>query len=190
MGPEAGRARDPLELIEGLFSGSIAGRPFGEPVSIGVHMRQTAALAEAEGAAQALVVAALLHDIAYVVAPDLSDETTIEIDHAEVGAAWLARWFPDSVSEPVRRHVDAKRYLTFTEPGYAATLSVESTRTLELQGGFMTRDEARRFVSAPHFEDSVRLRRWDERAKDPGVEPPPIEHFRDLVRAMAAGERG
>ncbi len=176
---------DPLVLIEGLFSGAIAGLPFGEPVSIGVHMRQTAALAEADGAAPALVAAALLHDVAYIVAPDLSDETSIEIDHAEVGAAWLARWFPASVAEPVRLHVEAKRYLALTDPGYVAMLSPESTRTLDLQGGVMTRDEARHFESAPHHEDAVRLRRWDERAKDPAAAPPPIEHFRDLVRSVA-----
>ncbi len=184
MGPDPGRGDDPLVLIEGLFSGAIAGRPFGEPVSIGLHMRQSAALAEAAGAAPALVVAALVHDVAYVVAPDLSDETSIEIDHAEVGAAWLERWFPSSVTEPVRLHVEAKRYLALTEPGYAAMLSPESTRTLDLQGGVMTSDEARRFESVPHFEDAVHLRRWDERAKDPSAVPPPIEHFRDVVRSV------
>jgi gamma-butyrobetaine dioxygenase len=182
---DPGRGDDPLVLIEGLFSGAIAGRPFGEPVSIGVHMRQTAALAAANGAAPALIVAALVHDVAYVVAPDLSDEMSIEIDHAEVGAAWLERWFPASVSEPVRLHVEAKRYLTLTVPGYAAVLSSESTRTLDLQGGVMTQDEARRFESVPHFEDALRLRRWDERAKDRSSVPPPIEHFRDLIRSVA-----
>jgi gamma-butyrobetaine dioxygenase len=186
MGPNPGRRGDPLVLIEDLFSGAIAGRPFGEPVSIGAHMRQTAALAEADRAAPALVVAALVHDVAYVVAPDLSDESSIEIDHAEVGAAWLERWFPSTVSEPVRLHVEAKRYLTLKEPGYAALLSPESIRTLDLQGGVMTRDEARRFESAPHFEDALRLRRWDERAKDPSAVPPLIEHFRDLVRLVAS----
>jgi gamma-butyrobetaine dioxygenase len=185
MGPDPSPGDDPVFLIESLLSGAIAGRPFGEPVSIGVHMRQTAALAEAEGAAPGLVVAALVHDVAYVVAPDLSDETSIEIDHAEVGAAWLERWFPASVSEPVRLHVEAKRYLTLTESGYGAILSPESVRTLELQGGVMTPDEARRFESAPLFVDAVRLRRWDERAKDPSVTPPPIEHFGDLIRSVA-----
>src|SRR5580658_9041330 len=120
MAPEPGRGDDPLAVIEDLFSGSIAGRPFGEPVSIGAHMRQTAARAEADQAPSTLVTAALLHDIAFVIAPDLTDESVIEIDHAEVGAAWLARWFPPSVSEPVRLHVEAKRYLSTVEPDYCS----------------------------------------------------------------------
>ncbi|HXW36159.1 MAG TPA: HD domain-containing protein, partial [Acidimicrobiales bacterium] len=180
MGSDQGRREDPLILVEALFSGANAGRLFGEAVSIGEHMRQTAALAELDRAAPTLVVAALLHDVAYVVAPDPSDARSIEIDHAEIGGAWLERWFPETVSEPVRLHVEAKRYLTLTESGYAAMLSPESLRTFELQGGVMTRNEARQFESVPHFEDAVRLRRWDEQAKDPSAPFPEIEHFRDL----------
>jgi gamma-butyrobetaine dioxygenase len=190
MAPEPERGDDPLGLIDGLFSGTIAGAPFGEPVSIGAHMRQTAALAEADGAEPNLVVAALLHDVAYIVAPDLSDESTIEVDHAEVGAAWLERWFPQSVSEPVRLHVEAKRYLSLVEPHYASGLSQESARTLTLQGGVMSSTEARRFEADQHFDAAVRLRRWDERGKDPLLAPPPIEHYHDLIQAARARRPG
>jgi gamma-butyrobetaine dioxygenase len=184
MAPEPGRGDDPLGLIEELFSGSIAGRPFGEPVSIGAHMRQTAARAQADRAVPSLVAAALLHDIAFVIAPDLTDESAIEIDHAEVGAAWLARWFPPSVSEPVRLHVEAKRYLAAVEPGYSSTLSAESTRTLALQGGPMAAAEIRRFQSYPFGSSAIELRRLDELAKDPRFEPPPIAHFLAVVRGV------
>jgi len=187
MGSEPARGDDPLDPIERLFCGTNAGRPFGEPVSIGHHMRQTAALAEADGASASVIVAALLHDVAYVIRPDLTDESTIEVDHAVVGAAWLERWFPPSVCEPVRLHVDAKRYLAATEVGYGASLSDESVRTLELQGGVMTPPEARQFERVRHFDPAVQLRRWDERGKDPRVTPPPIEHYRHLIRSVRGG---
>jgi gamma-butyrobetaine dioxygenase len=194
MGPESAQRDDPAALIERLFSGSIADRRFGEPVAIGGHMRQSAALAEADHAEPSLVVAALLHDIAYVLGADETNETneiddsTIEVDHAEVGAAWLERWFPRSVVEPVRLHVEAKRYLALTALGYGASLSDESTRTLALQGGVMTAEDAERFEHHPHFDSAVRLRRWDERGKDPEITPPPIAHFRHLIESMLGGE--
>jgi gamma-butyrobetaine dioxygenase len=188
MGAEPALPDDPVALIERLFAGPIAGRRFGEPVSVGHHMGQTAALAQADHASSALVVAALLHDVAYLIEPDLTDQLTFEADHAALGAAWLQRWFPPSVCEPVRLHVDAKRYLAATEDGYRASLSDESVRTLELQGGVMTPPEARQFERAPHFGEAVQLRRWDERGKDPRATTPPIEHYRTLIRSVGGGD--
>jgi [1-hydroxy-2-(trimethylamino)ethyl]phosphonate dioxygenase len=184
MGAELPGEHDPVGLIERLFAAAVASRPFGEPVAIGDHLRQSAALARADGASASLIVAALLHDVAYLLAPERADESSIEVDHAEVAAAWLEPWFPSSVVQPVRLHVEAKRYLARTEHGYAGSLSAESTRTLALQGGVMIVEEAETFERDPHFESAVRLRHFDERAKDPRVVPPPITHYRHVIESV------
>jgi [1-hydroxy-2-(trimethylamino)ethyl]phosphonate dioxygenase len=184
MGSEVAEADDPVGLVERLFAAPLASRMFGEPVAMGDHLRQSAAMAQAARASPSLIVAALLHDIAYLLGPERVDESSIEIDHAEVAAAWLEPWFPPTVVQPVRLHVEAKRYLARTESGYGGSLSTESARTLALQGGAMTATEAERFERDPHFDSAVRLRRFDERGKDPEVVPPPIAQYRSLIESV------
>jgi gamma-butyrobetaine dioxygenase len=166
-----------VEIIGALFDGPGARDYLGEPVTIGTHMRQAGALAEAAGAAPALVAAALLHDIGH-----LRRET--DARHGEAGARWLSRWFGEEVTEPVRLHVSAKRYLCATEPGYLALLSAESARTLSLQGGPMPPEQAAAFEALPHAQDAVAVRRWDDEAKDPAVTPPEFAHFAELLGAL------
>ena len=107
--------------------------------------------------------------------------------HGEAGAGWLSQWFGPEVTEPVRLHVAAKRYLCAVDPGYAGLLSAESVRTLALQGGPMSAAEAAQFEAGPHARDAVAVRRWDDQAKDPAVAPPPFGHFAPLVAALARG---
>src|SRR6266566_7039466 len=110
-------------------------------------MRQAAALAAAAGADAPLVAAALLHDVGH-----LRGET--DARHGAAGAHWLSRWFGDPVTEPVRLHVAAKRYLCATEPGYFGLLSPESVRTLARQGGPMTPEQAAAFAALPYARDA------------------------------------
>jgi gamma-butyrobetaine dioxygenase len=166
-----------IEELSGLFAGPGAGDYLGEPVTIGVHMRQAGALAEAAGAPDALVAAALLHDVGHLRAE--TDER-----HAAQGGQWLAASFPDSVTEPVRLHVAAKRYLCATEPGYYAGLSDESKRTLAVQGGPMDETEIAAFRDSPYAMDAVAVRRWDDAAKEPGVVPPEFGHFVPLLARL------
>jgi gamma-butyrobetaine dioxygenase len=166
-----------IEAIAESFAGPGARDYLGEPVTIGVHMRQAAALAEAAGAAAPLVAAALLHDIGH-----LHNKT--DSQHAAAGARWLSQWFGESVTEPVRLHVGAKRYLCAAEPGYFGLLSAESVRTLSLQGGPMTPGEVAAFEALPYAGAAVAVRRWDEAAKDPGVTPPGFSHFAPLLEAL------
>jgi gamma-butyrobetaine dioxygenase len=166
-----------VEIIAELFSGTGGQAYLGEPVTIGVHMRQAGALAEAAGAGAPLVAAALLHDIGH-----LRQET--DTRHGEAGARWLSQWFGEAVTEPVRLHVPAKRYLCATEPGYFGLLSAESVRTLIRQGGPMTAEEAAAFEALPHAADAVAVRRWDDEAKDPAVTPPEFAHFAALLGAL------
>jgi gamma-butyrobetaine dioxygenase len=104
--------------------------------------------------------------------------------HSETGADWLAHWFGPEVTVPVRLHVAAKRYLCAVEPGYFGRLSEASIHTLRVQGGPMTPAEAAVFEADPHHADAVRLRRWDERAKDPQLTPPRFAYYRPLLAGL------
>jgi gamma-butyrobetaine dioxygenase len=171
-----------IKQLGDLFAGPGAGEYLGEPVTIGVHMRQAGALAEAAGAADALIAAALLHDVGH-----LREET--DERHGEKGADWLRQWFPEAVTEPVRLHVAAKRYLCATEPDYYAGLSEESKRTLRVQGGPMHAGDIERFEQGRYAADAVAVRRWDDQAKEPFVTPPEFAHFAALLARLTAPPR-
>jgi gamma-butyrobetaine dioxygenase len=94
------------------------------------------------------------------------------------------------VTEPVRLHVEAKRYLCATEAGYFELLSPESVRTLSLQGGPMTPEQAAAFAALPYARDAVAVRRWDDEAKDPAVTPPGFAHFAPLLAALLRDATG
>jgi phosphonate degradation associated HDIG domain protein len=157
----------------------------GEAVSQTEHALQTALLAERAGAGSALVAAALLHDVGHLLHGRGEDcaEHGIDAHHEGLGARWLARHFGADVTEPVRLHVAAKRYLCAAEPGYLDALSPASLLSLRLQGGPFSPEEARRFRAGPHAEAALALRRWDEEAKVPGLATPDLEHFRPHLEA-------
>ena len=94
------------------------------------------------------------------------------------------------MTEPVRLHVAAKRYLCAAEPGYSGLLSAESVRTLALQGGPMTPDQVTAFEALPYARDAVAVRRWDDEAKDPSVTPPEFAHFAALLESLTGSGTG
>ncbi len=149
------------------------------------HALQAALLAEQAGCEPALIAAALVHDIGHMV-HDLGDDPAAEgIDdrHEELGAVWLGERFIPAVTEPVRLHVAAKRYLCATEADYFARLSPDSVRSLALQGGPMSAAEVAAFEALPHSAAAVQLRRFDEGAKIKGLVTPGVEHFLPHVKA-------
>ncbi|TWT76047.1 hypothetical protein Pla123a_28330 [Posidoniimonas polymericola] len=156
----------------------------GEAVSQLEHGIQAATWAEREGASAELITAALLHDVGHLLhnLPDDAPDNGVDDLHEVLGAEWLGNRFPESVLEPVRMHVDAKRYLCAADPNYRAGLSEPSEISLQLQGGPMNRVECEAFRSNPHFEDAVRLRRWDDLAKDPDMQTPNLDHFMQYVQ--------
>ena len=149
------------------------------------HALQCATLADKQGASASLIAASLLHDIGHLTNPDDRTATLRGEDayHESVGRTYLAEWFGPEVTEPVMWHVAAKRYLTATEPDYFATLSAGSVRSLELQGGPFTEERAVAFIERPYAGDAVQIRRWDEQAKVPGLETPPLEYFQPHLQA-------
>lgn len=190
----AGQAESVVAELERFFTEQGANEYLGEPVTQAAHMLQAAARAQAGAADDALVAAALLHDVGHFTGTISGAELMQGTDnrHSHAGADWLAAWFPEEVTEPVRLHVAAKRYLCAVEPGYFDRLSEASVYTLGVQGGPMSEEEVAAFEAGPHSARAVALRRWDEAAKDPDADVPGFSHYRELlaglIRAGADGD--
>lgn len=176
---------DVIDRIEQLFEtrGRRPCRYGSSPVSALDHALQCAQLAEWGLAPDALVAAALLHDLGHLVEPSHRGPDLDNL-HELRAVAFLHDAFEADVLEPIRLHVQAKRYLVAADPHYVAELSPRSIRLLGLQGGPMTDDERRRFECEPHGADAVALRRWDDLARRPLHRTPGFDHFRPLLRAL------
>lgn len=173
---------DPLEPLRRR-----GGEAYGERIDQLAHALQAAALAEAEGASDALVVAALVHDVGHLVAEDDPERRASEdLRHEEIGAKLLSRWFGPEVTEPVRLHVAAKRVLA-KDAAYRAQLSPASVDSLRLQGGPMGDSEAAEFMAGPYAEAALTLRRWDDAAKVRGAATPELGHFETRLAAARRG---
>ncbi len=166
-------------------------RQYGcEAVSQLAHALQCAGLAEEAGETPETIVAALLHDLGHLLAPKRAEEAGQARQqrddlHQYIALPFLRGLFAPAVLEPMRLHVDAKRYLCAAEGGYRDTLSPASKRSLELQGGIYTDEEAKSFLAQPFAAEAVRLRRYDDAAKVPGKTTPPLAHFMGLARSLA-----
>lgn len=156
-----------------------------EAVSQLEHALQCAMHAERTGSSPELITACLLHDIGHLVGAgdEGQAEQGVDAGHEHLAADWLERHFPQAVTEPVRLHVEAKRYLCQVEPHYWAGLSQASKTSLEVQGGIYSPDEAAGFIAQPHARDAVLLRRWDDAAKTPKLKTPDLVHYRSIVAA-------
>ena len=152
----------------------------GDGVTQLEHALQSAALAREGCAPDALIAACLLHDVGHMI------EGAGGEHHEAVGAAWLSGCFPEEVTEPIRLHAEAKRYLLTKTPGYAEALAESSLASLSFQGGLMSTGELSRFESLPHHEAAVRLRRIDDRAKDPEAGTPPLESWRMMLARLVS----
>jgi phosphonate degradation associated HDIG domain protein len=176
---------DPLTIIADLIDGK-GHRQYGlSQVNQRAHALQAAWLAEQQGGDAALITASLVHDIGHMV-HDLGEDPAargVDDRHEERGDVFLRRYFGPDVTEPVRLHVAAKRYLCAAEPDYFARLSPDSVRSLALQGGPMSQAEVAAFEALPGFQAAVRLRRFDESAKVKNLAVPDVAHFAPYVRA-------
>ena len=159
----------------------------GEPVSQLEHALQAAQRAEQEGAEDALVTAAFLHDLGHLLnrLGDTPSARGVDDQHQYFAIPFLRPLFPAAVIEPIRLHVDAKRALCALEPDYYERLSEDSKRSLGLQGGIFSREQTEAFLARPHARDAIRVRRWDDAAKVPGEAMPPLDRYLGIAARCA-----
>ena len=172
-----------IERIESLYLWR-GRRPYEmellEPISVLEHSLQAAQMAEWDDAAQALVAATFLHDIGRLL-PLPPGADVIDDVHELRGVAFLAEAFEAEVIEPIRLHVQARRYLVARGAGYEVQLSPASAHALSLQGGPMTDFEVRLFLELPFAADAIQLRLYDDGARHPGKRTPPLRYFLDKL---------
>jgi phosphonate degradation associated HDIG domain protein len=164
---------------------------YDEVVTQYEHAVQSAALAGQRGGNPALVVAALLHDVGHLLLAEHGSRNgflALDLEHERVGAGWLSRTFRADVTEPIRMHVDAKRYLCSIDAAYYNGLSESSKRSFELQGAAMSADEIKAFLTQPAAEVAIELRRIDDLGKQLGRVVPGASAYRQLLlQALSIG---
>lgn len=171
-----------IEGITELFHAQGAVQYDSEAINQQQHALQCAYLAERAGAPPELIAAALLHDLGHLlVAREPATEAGVDDLHQFLALPFLRGVFPDAVLEPIRMHVDAKRYLCHVHGHYRASLSPASQRSLAVQGGPFSGEEAAAFMAQTFAADAVALRRWDDCAKDPAATPPGWTHYAGIL---------
>ena len=173
------------EVFELLESGG-GEAYFGEPVTVLEHSLQAAWFVQRDGGDDALIAAALLHDLGHLLHSEGEDAATRGLDthHEDLGVDALAGHLPTSVLDPIRLHVAAKRYLCFAEPDYLAALSPASVDSLDLQGGPMSALEAEAFLAIPHAREALTVRRADDAAKVQGLEVFQLDTYRSVIGSL------
>lgn len=175
-----------IPFIMDLFARRGAEEYMGEPVSMAQHMQQTAACAVADNASNDLIVAALLHDIGHFVGDFPIDalENGLDNNHESVASQFLEPYFPESVTEPIRLHVLAKKYLCATDKNYYFQLSDASKQSLEVQGGVMNSEEVKQFESNRYYREAIQLRKYDDDGKVADKIIHPVTHYQSLIRTL------
>jgi len=183
----ASRQQTPEQVVDEvmfLLQDSGGEQYYGEAVTKLQHAEQCAWHAQQSGADEELILASLLHDIGHVLetSETIRSEMFGVVNHDEIGENWLReRGFSERLAKLVGGHVDAKRYLTATNAAYTERLSPASKETLRLQGGPMDRACAEAFSQEPELRDMLRLRSWDELAKDPECQCPALSSYREML---------
>ena len=157
----------------------------GEKVTISEHMIQTAMLAEKNNSSKALVCACLLHDYGHFIVddPDLLVSKSLDGKHEDLGYEFLKKHFTSDVIEPIKLHVDAKRYLCRNK-SYYENLSEASKISLDLQGGLMNDEEAEKFSLLRYFKEAVKVREYDDDGKVPDIKMKKIEDYQELISSQ------
>ena len=148
------------------------------------HALQAAELAKKSNADNHLITSALLHDLGHLLLNEHNTQDTFlaeDLNHEEIRATSMAPFFPPLVTEPIRLHVDAKRYLCTVDQDYHNSLSQASKNSFQVQGQYMSTKEVKFFEQNVHFEAAVQVRRWDDLAKAKDVTVAPLNTYQTCV---------
>ena len=158
----------------------------GEPVTMAQHMLQGATLAEEQGLSEEIIVGALLHDIGHFTSEFGKFSMLDEVDryHEDAGAKVLEAFFPSVITDCVKYHVAAKRYLCAKDIEYFDKLSTASAHSLKLQGGPMSADEVSQFEKNPNLKKIIQVRCLDDAGKDPDMDTPDFWYFAPMVQRL------
>ena len=175
-----------VDFLQDIFERRGGEEYLGEPVTMAEHMLQGATMAEQAGQPEIIIVSALLHDIGHFTSEFgmFSMDDTEDRHHEDAGALVLQKFFPALVTDCVRYHVAAKRYLCATRPSYFEKLSEASVHSLNLQGGPMSEDEVQEFEKNPNLKEIIAVRYLDDAGKYPDMETPPFSHFAPMVQRI------
>ncbi|MDO5758929.1 MAG: HD domain-containing protein [Rhodobacterales bacterium] len=175
-----------VPFLAGIFERRGGEEYLGEPVTMAQHMLQGAALAERANMPERIIVAALLHDIGHFTSEfgTYHPDDTHDRHHEEAGAEVLEEFFPTVVTDCVRYHVAAKRYLCATKPEYFKRLSAASVHSLNLQGGPMGADEVTEFERNPNLEEIIQVRYLDDAGKHADMQTPDFLHYAPMVQRV------
>ena len=154
----------------------------GEKITMTEHMIQTAMLAEKTNCSSNLICSSLLHDYGHFILenPDNLVKDKKDGKHEDLGYEFLKKYFIKEVVGPIKYHVKAKKYLARNNK-YFETLSEASKVSLKLQGGIMSNSEAKEFENNEFFENSIKLRKFDENAKKVGLKIKSINEYENLL---------
>lgn len=190
--PDSLTPQNIVAFLQDIFERRGGEEYLGEPVTMAEHMLQGATIAEQNGLPEIIIVSALLHDIGHFT----SEFGTFRIDdtedrhHEEAGAKVLEAFFPTLVTDCVRHHVAAKRYLCATKPEYYNRLSDASIHSLNLQGGPMSAEEVSALEKNPNLKEIIQVRYLDEAGKHADMETPPFAHFAPMVQRIVDAHCG
>lgn len=181
-----------VAFLGGIFDRRGDEEYLGEPVTMAEHMLQGATIAETNGQDEIIIVSALLHDIGHFTSEfgTFTMEDTEDRHHEEAGARVLEEFFPSVVTDCVRFHVAAKRYLCATKPEYFNRLSEASIHSLNLQGGPMSAEEVAEFEKNPNLKEIIAVRYLDEAGKRADMATPDFWHFAPMVQRIVDRHMG
>lgn len=175
-----------VDFIGDIFARRGGEEYLGEPVTMAEHMLQGAHFAEKAGEPEVIIVSALLHDIGHFTSEfgTFSMDDTVDKYHEDAGADVLEPFFPTLVTDCVRYHVAAKRYLCAVKPEYFKRLSEASIHSLNLQGGPMSQEEVAEFEVNPNLKEIIKVRYYDEAGKRADLETRPFSHYAPMVKRI------
>ena len=175
-----------MDIIEKIISNFKNNKSLyiGEKVTIAEHMIQSAMMAEKSKSKDYLVCSCLLHDYGHFILDDPDELVKENKDgrHEDIGYEYLKKFFKKEIVEPIKHHVQAKRYLARNKK-YYNRLSDASLVSLKLQGGLLNSKEAKTFEKEKFFKDAIKLRKFDEAAKKVGLKIKDIIDYKDLLKS-------